>query len=136
VRITLALDTPAPLIRADATRLRQALGNLLRNALEAMPGGGELRVRTAGAGGATPGTVAVVIEDTGIGIPPEDLPRIFEPFFTTKQGGTGLGLALAQKTVVGHAGRIEVRSVPGSGSGFTVTLPVAAEAVEARSAVA
>ena len=135
VRITVTLEAASPLIRAEATSLRQALGNLLRNALEAMPEGGELRVRTVGAGRAAPGSVAVVVEDTGGGIPPEDLPRIFAPFFTTKEGGTGLGLALAQKTVVGHGGRIEVRSVPGSGSGFTVTLPVAAEALEARSRV-
>jgi PAS domain S-box-containing protein len=136
VRLEVALEAAWPLIRADPLSLRQALGNLVRNGLEAMAGGGELRVRTLAGGAAAPGMVAVVIEDTGSGIPAEDLPRIFAPFFTTKEGGTGLGLALAQKTVVGHGGRIEVHSVAGRGSRFTVTLPLVPVAVAARSAPA
>jgi signal transduction histidine kinase len=67
--------------------------------------------------------VRIFIEDDGIGIPLEDQPRIFTPFFTTRDGGTGLGLALVQKTVIMHDGRIEVDSVPGQGTRVAVVLP-------------
>ena len=124
-----------PRIVADETLIRQALRNLLVNALESFdplgPGpagkslGTEARLvvlRGLPESGA-PGGVRLFIEDNGAGIAAEDLPHVFTPFFTTKERGTGLGLALAQKTAVVHDGQIEVRSQPGEGTVFTLYLP-------------
>ncbi len=118
-------------VLGDPQALRQALANLVRNALEAMPEGGELTVRVrqsdpgaSGARDAHPGTVEISISDTGPGIPPEDLKRIFTPFFTLKEGGTGLGLALVQKTVLALGGRVDAENREGGGARFTVRLPV------------
>ena len=124
-----------PRIVADEALIRQALRNLLVNALESFvpagpgPAGGTQRAGTrrvilrgipeTGA----PGGVRLLVEDNGAGIASEDLPHIFTPFFTTKERGTGLGLALAQKTAVVHDGQIEVRSQPGEGTVFTLYLP-------------
>lgn len=114
-------------IQGDRTALRQALGNLIRNALEAMPRGGHLGLITRrlpeGPEGDGAGPVEIRVEDTGEGIATEDATRIFTPFFTTKKQGTGLGLALAQKAVVAHGGRIEVESRPGVGATFRIVLP-------------
>jgi two-component system, NtrC family, sensor kinase len=115
VNISLELVVPAPVpeIAADENQLRQALLNLIRNAKEAMPDGGRLRVTVA----ATPtGQVSVAVSDSGPGIPSEHAHRIFEPFFSTKASGTGLGLALVQQIVAEHGGQIAIRS-PGEGSG-------------------
>jgi two-component system sensor histidine kinase AtoS len=123
-------------IQGDRTALRQALGNLIRNALEAMPGGGRLSLSTRrlpewpDGDGAAP--VEIRVEDTGEGIAAEDATRIFTPFFTTKEHGTGLGLALAQKAVVAHGGRIEVESRPGSGTTFRIVLPATPTAARVR----
>jgi PAS domain S-box-containing protein len=118
-------------VLGDPQALRQALGNLVRNALEAMPQGGELTVRVrqsdpgaSGAQDAHRGTAEISISDTGPGIPPEDLKRIFTPFFTLKEGGTGLGLALVQKTVLALGGRVDAENREGGGARFTVRLPV------------
>jgi two-component system sensor histidine kinase PilS (NtrC family) len=105
----------------DPNALRQSLWNLCLNALEAMPDGGELTV------GASNGHAAVEmwVADTGRGIEPGELPHIFEPFYSTKREGSGLGLALVHRVVADHAGDVDVRSVPGTGTTFTLTLPVA-----------
>lgn len=108
-----------PAVAGDEAQLRQAFLNLVRNASEAMPGGGRLTVRTAAANGA----VRVTVEDTGPGIALEELPRIFDPFFSTKTGGTGLGLAITHRIVTEHKGRIEVEGRPGEGARFVVSLP-------------
>jgi signal transduction histidine kinase len=110
-----------PPVWADRDQAVQVLLNLVRNAIEAMPRGGALRVtaRAQGAG------VALVVKDTGAGIAPEDLPHLFEPYFTRKEGGTGLGLAIAQRIAEEHGGRLEVSSAPGEGATFTFWLPVA-----------
>jgi signal transduction histidine kinase len=105
--------------RIGSGSLRQALLNLFLNARDAMPGGGELRVRV-GAGSAV---VTIEVEDTGTGIDPSARMRIFEPFFTTRPTGSGLGLAVVESVVRGCAGRIEVRSTPGKGTAFLLTLP-------------
>jgi len=102
--------------------LRRALVNLMQNALDAMPEGGRLTLRGQG----TAAHVCLEICDTGVGIPEDELPLIFEPLHTTKPEGTGLGLYLVQEIVAAHDGRIAVRSVPGSGTTFTLTLPRAA----------
>ncbi len=106
--------------RVDPQQFKQVLWNLCLNAVEAMPDGGELRVGAA----AAPGQMLEVwVSDTGSGIAPEDLSHVFEPFFSTKPEGTGLGLALVHRIVQEHGGEIDVRSTPGCGTTFTVSLP-------------
>jgi signal transduction histidine kinase/putative methionine-R-sulfoxide reductase with GAF domain len=111
-----------PLIQGNATTLKQVFFNILRNAIEAMPNGGRLRVSTA----VDNVNVHVEIQDTGPGIPPDHKPRIFEPFFTTKEAGygTGLGLAISYAIVNDHHGDLRVVSEVGKGSIFIVTLPM------------
>lgn len=121
VRIETALAPGLPAIPADPDLLARALGNLVANALEAMPEGGALRVRTA----AADGTVRIDVEDDGPGITEEQRTRLFVPYFTTKKGGTGLGLAIVQGIVSDHGGRVEVKSAPGAGTTFTLILPAA-----------
>jgi len=103
----------------DAQQFRQILWNLCLNAVEAMPDGGELRVSVAVRGG----TLEVAVSDTGDGIAAADVSHVFEPFFSTKPEGTGLGLALVHRIVLDHGGEIDVRSSPGLGTTFTLTLP-------------
>ncbi len=126
-----------PPIEADAEHLYRALVNLVVNALDAMGQGGRLTVRAGWNGDVDPVVLPrprtpsrclkVEIEDTGKGIPAAEAVKIFNPFFTTKPGGTGLGLAIAHKTVEDHGGTISVRSTPGSGTTFTVLLPLTVE---------
>jgi two-component system, NtrC family, sensor histidine kinase PilS len=111
---------PALTWTVDRQQFRQAVWNLCLNAVQAMPEGGELRVTMAVAAR----RLVVRVNDTGEGIPAADLGQIFEPFFSTKSGGTGLGLALVHRIVQDHGGEIDVRSRPGAGSTFTLTLPV------------
>jgi two-component system sensor histidine kinase HydH len=103
----------------DAQQFRQALWNLCLNAVEAMPEGGELRVGAAVHGR----RLRVWVADTGEGIAAGDLGQVFEPFFSTKVGGSGLGLALVHRIVQEHGGEIAVRSTPGTGTTFTLSLP-------------
>jgi len=107
---------------ARGSELNQVWTNLIDNALDAMGGAGELRIRTA----SEPGHVLVEIGDSGHGIPPEIRTRIFEPFFTTKKvgEGTGLGLDVVYRIVQSHGGDIRVESVPGD-TRFQVRLPAA-----------
>jgi PAS domain S-box-containing protein len=107
-----------PVIMADAERLKQALLNLCKNAVEAMAGGGTLTIR----GRQADGLVSVDISDTGVGIP-EDV-NIFQLFTTTKDHGTGLGLAIVRQIISAHRGTVSYRSTPGKGTTFTVSLPV------------
>jgi signal transduction histidine kinase len=102
--------------------IRDALTNLVFNAVDAMPDGGTLTFRLAHQAR----QIVLEIEDTGIGIPAEDLPKIFEPFFTTKEigKGTGLGLAVTYGIVTEHQGKLSVRSNPGKGTTFTIYVPV------------
>ncbi len=111
-------------VRGDDAQLQQAFMNLLLNALEAMNTNGVLTVGTDLAkdecGAAH---LQVSIQDTGVGVAPEHLNRLFEPFFTTKRNGTGLGLAISQRILQEHHGLICVRSDPGKGSTFSLSLP-------------
>lgn len=120
--ITLRRDYLArpEMVRGDESHLQQAFMNLLLNAVEAMGNGGELTVLTENGAG----RVKISIRDTGAGIAPENLPFVFETFYTTKKDGTGLGLAICKRVAEEHGGTIEVRSKPGHGSNFIVTLPV------------
>jgi signal transduction histidine kinase len=123
MNIRLALDlVSVPGVYAQGERLQQVFINIILNALDAMPQGGQLGIRLAPEDGAA----VVRISDTGTGIRPEHLSRIFDPFFTTKGvgKGTGLGLSISYAIVKEHDGHIEVRSEVGQGSTFTITLPV------------
>jgi two-component system NtrC family sensor kinase len=115
-----------PAVECDGNQLQQVILVLMVNASEAMPKGGRLEVTTGFEGESEQAWVRV--KDTGSGIPPEILPQIFDPFFTTKedQNRTGLGLAVAHSIVEQHAGEISVRSMPGEGTEFRVTLPATA----------
>uniref|UniRef100_A0A831UDM5 histidine kinase n=1 Tax=Geobacter metallireducens TaxID=28232 RepID=A0A831UDM5_GEOME len=113
-----------PSFSFDPEKLRQLLINLLKNAQEALPDGGAIRIVTA-----REGDMAVIsVWDSGCGIPAEDLPHLFEPFFSRKGAGTGLGLSIVQRIVEEHGGEIEVESAGGSGTTFTVRLPLTAAA--------
>jgi signal transduction histidine kinase len=107
----------------DTEKIRQVLVNLLQNALQASPEGGEVRLSADCDGRA----VKFVVEDQGVGIPAANLDRIFQPFFTTKPQGTGLGLPIAQRIVREHGGQIQVKSVLGNGTRFTLTFPISEE---------
>jgi two-component system, NtrC family, sensor histidine kinase HydH len=101
-------------------RIIQLLLNLLKNGLQAMPDGGEFKVELEKAK-----SLAIIrVCDSGIGIPPEDLPHIFEPFWTSKARGTGLGLALCHKIAMEHGGNLTVESIVGTGTTFTLHLPL------------
>jgi PAS domain S-box-containing protein len=127
-----------PPIHADEDAVHRALVNLVTNAIDAMPAGGRLTVRIGWSetdvrprrGLAFTRRVRIEVEDTGQGIAPADAERVFNPFFTTKGGGTGLGLALAHKIVEDHGGTIDVRSAPGQGAMFRITLPLVPEMAE------
>jgi signal transduction histidine kinase len=106
-----------PRIQADIALLEQAVLNLALNACQAMSNGGRLRL----AGLARTGRVDIIVEDTGVGISPEQLSRIFELYYTTKETGSGIGLSMVYRTVQLHDGDIEVESVPGRGTTFRVT---------------
>ena len=115
-----------PSLRADPLQMRQVLWNLLNNAAQAMSEGGEIRVRVLdeAAPDGQPGTVTFEVIDSGVGIPPDQVPKIFDPFFSTKEEGTGLGLSLVHRIIEDHQGTLRVRSVPDHGSTFSVVLPV------------
>jgi signal transduction histidine kinase len=121
VEVTLEGDSSVVEVRGDRERLRSCFSNIAINALQAMPGGGQLHVRIA----KLDGSVEVAMSDTGVGISEEALGKIFEPYFSTKQAGFGLGLAVTKTVVEEHRGSIEVRSEPQRGTTFTVKLPVA-----------
>jgi two-component system, NtrC family, nitrogen regulation sensor histidine kinase NtrY len=130
----LHLDENLPIIQADAALLRRAIENLVLNAMDAMPAGGVLMLRTS----QDDGNVDLEISDTGSGLTPEECERLFTPYYTTKQHGTGLGLAIVQSVVSDHGGRISVESETGVGTSFHIRLPVkpAARAVSTAQAPA
>jgi len=117
-------DRDLPPIPLDWTHMRQAVSNLLDNALEAMSKGGDLYVSTSHSAEA----VHLEIADTGPGISPEASGTIFEPFFTTKVDGTGLGLTLTHRIISNHRGKIEARNLPAGGASFSISLPLEEEA--------
>lgn len=122
VKVVRSRAQDLPHIWADGQQLQQAFRNLIVNAYQAMPDGGILYITTAQEGE----WVEIAFQDTGVGIPPADLERLFEPLFTTKERGTGLGLAICQGIVERHQGTIEVESLVGQGTTFTVRLPIMA----------
>ncbi|MER6634642.1 HAMP domain-containing sensor histidine kinase [Streptomyces microflavus] len=125
----------APVLHADPVRLRQAVGNLVSNAVRHTPAGGKVTLRAYGEGpGSGPGPEVVVIEvaDTGTGIPAADLPYVFDRFWRAEKsrsrrtGGSGLGLAIVRKLAEAHGGTAGATSTEGQGSAFTLRLPAAA----------
>jgi two-component system NtrC family sensor kinase len=138
IKLELDLDPSLPPVVASADQIRQVLLNLMLNAQQAMPDGGTLFVTTRVSHGADPeflmsDSVHIQIRDTGNGIPEEHLPHIFEPFFSTKdEKGTGLGLWVSQGIVQAHGGSIKLRSRPGRGTTFSVTLPIGGPAEHAE----
>jgi signal transduction histidine kinase len=126
VALNLELDKSLPWVSIDSNQMKQVLLNLIHNALQAMPKGGEMHVRTFLGKRENRDWVVMSVQDTGLGITPEDQAKIFEPFFTTKgdRGGTGLGLSVTYGIVADHGGTIEVLSEPERGSVFEVWLPL------------
>lgn len=145
VRLRMDLPKDLPPIPLDVEKLRQVLLNLVRNAIEAMPDGGQLAVqvryyqalrRVRPLGGSNrrrrvgtlenplQGAMELVVADTGQGISPENLTRLFIPFYTTKNGGNGLGLAICERIVREHGGEMEVQSREGAGTRFMIRLPM------------
>lgn len=116
----LYLDESVGSVQADPDLLHRALQNLVLNAIDAMPAGGTLTIRTQ----AQNGSVRMEVSDTGSGLTREECERLFTPYYTTKQHGTGLGLAIVQSVVSDHQGRISVESEPGRGTTFRIELPV------------
>ena len=125
VKLNLELQENLPWILVDVNQMKQVLLNLIHNALQAMPNGGDLTISSESTSRAGRDWIRIAVQDTGIGIPKPDQARIFEPFYTTKgdQGGTGLGLSVTYGIVTDHGGQIDVESQPGAGSRFSVWLP-------------
>jgi two-component system NtrC family sensor kinase len=130
VRFRIEVPGSLPPVSGDAVQLQQAVIALGTNALDAMPEGGVLAISARDAGP----QILVEISDTGVGIPPENIPKIFEPFFTTKEvgRGTGLGLAVCYGILTEHGGSLDVQSTVGAGTTFTITLPTANQNGETR----
>lgn len=127
VRFEEAYHSELPRIKVDKNQMHQVFLNLFLNAIQAMPGGGTLRIEAAPLApppSTTKGQrfVRIVIADTGKGIPPQLLPKIFDPFFTTKPKGVGLGLSITYQIVKKHGGTIKVESQWGKGTSFIITL--------------
>ncbi len=122
VELSTELEGDLPNVYCDPAQIEQLLLALVMNAIEAMPRGGNLRLRSRWMGS----EVELQVEDDGPGIPQDLLSHVFEPFFTTKEGGhgVGLGLAISRGVVERHHGTIEVKSAPGKGTRFTIRLPI------------
>lgn len=127
IACNLELDNHLEPIAADPELLHRAVSNLVLNAMDAMPNGGSLTLRTR----RDDGKVVIEVSDTGSGLTREECERIFTPYYTSKQHGTGLGLAIVQSVVSDHGGRISVVSEPGKGTTFVIELPVNREALQA-----
>jgi signal transduction histidine kinase/putative methionine-R-sulfoxide reductase with GAF domain len=112
-----------PILLMDREQMKQAILNLLLNAIQAMSGGGDLTLK--GQNSKDGQWIHIFIQDSGVGIPAEDMNQLFDPFFSTKEGGMGLGLSIAHRIIDQHHGKIEVESAPGEGTLFTIWLPIA-----------
>ena len=120
VLIRTQYDPDLPLVPLDVALFKQALWNLIRNAQHAMPDGGELMLQTR----REEGEAVLDVTDTGVGLTPDVAARVFDAFYSTRPGGSGLGLPTTRKVVEAHGGTIELQSVPGQGTRFTVRLPL------------
>ena len=120
VALGLELGADDAIVDADGDQLWQAILNLVRNSMEAMPGGGRLTITTRREGD----RIACVVADTGVGMPPEVQAEMFRPFYSTKRGGTGLGMPFVRQVVTEHGATLACRSEPGRGTTFTIALPL------------
>ncbi len=120
VEIVAAVAADLPPVLADSVRLTQALMNVIINGVQAITGGGQVTVSVVQAGEA----LLLRVQDTGPGIPPNELGEIFDPYFTTKPEGNGLGLWIAQQIAVAHGGNLHAENAPGGGAVFVLTLPL------------
>lgn len=127
-KIDVLLEFPelVPTIKLDHDQIKQAFFNLIRNALQAMPDGGELRIVIS----VSDDFVSISFQDTGVGISAEELGQIFEPYHTTKEEGSGLGLMVVQRIIQDHGGELDIISKEGVGTSFTVLLPRAERRVK------
>ena len=123
--VALEIEALPTQVRGDTRRIKEALINIVSNAVEATPSGGKVavRLRTTGSG------VVLEVRDTGRGISPEDMERLGQSFFTTRPGGTGLGVVLAQSVITQHGGTLDYKSTVGQGTTATITLPTEAKAM-------
>lgn len=128
IRHHVDLSVGLPLVLVDEAQIKQAVLNLLVNARQAMPDGGELLVRVERVGS----QVELSITDTGIGMSPEKIEHCFEEYWSDKKGGTGLGLATTKRIIEEHGGRVTVMSDEGRGTCFSIYLPLAVELTGAR----
>lgn len=119
VTVETRFEANLPLLPVDVTLVKQALLNIIINAVEAMPGGGALTVETHGGTGAA----EVALSDTGEGVAPEVMPHVFEVYFSGKKGGTGLGLAITRRIIEKHGGTVDLESAGENGTKVTVRLP-------------
>jgi signal transduction histidine kinase len=126
--ITLTVDMPALVVRADGDQITQVLANLITNSFQAMPDGGTLRIT----GRTESSRLVLRIEDSGTGLDPDARDRIFDPFFTTKATGTGLGLAIVARIVEAHGGAISVENGQSEGAVVTLWLPLETSSEPAR----
>jgi len=131
IRTSLDLDEDVPPFALDGKRMEQVLLNLIVNAVEAMPRGGKLAIRTQWC--PSPACTRISIQDDGMGIPADIRGRVFDPFFTSKENGTGVGLSVAYTLVREQGGEIELESLEGAGTTFCITFPVHEEATDAPS---
>ncbi len=129
ITIDLKTDDKLPLASADAKQIQQVFINLITNACDAIQSKGKITIKTyfEKGGKNTSDYIVISISDTGIGIPPEDLPKVFNPFFTRKTDGTGLGLPITQRILHTHNGIIDVESRVGVGTVFYIKLPIQTE---------
>jgi len=121
IRMVVEQDPDGVEVRVDRDMFKQAVLNVVVNAMQSMPGGGELRLESS----SSHDTAEIRISDTGSGIPPELREKIFRLYFTTKQGGSGIGLAMTFRIVQLHDGTIDFNSEPGKGTTFVIRLPIA-----------
>ncbi len=135
VKVRIRLDDKLPQLNLDVNQMKQVFINIIQNAVQAMPGGGNLAISAGVSGGRARGRlVEVEFADDGTGIEDSALARIFDPFFTTKRvgEGTGLGLSVSHRIVSEHGGEIRVKSEPLKGSTFTVVLPLSGQQKQSR----
>jgi PAS domain S-box-containing protein len=125
--ISIEIERPEklPRIQVDGGQIKQVFFNIIRNAFQAMPDGGQLKIVLF----TTDEYFGISFRDSGVGIPPEEFSRVFEPYHTTKSSGSGLGLMIVQRIVQEHGGQIELMSKPDTGTGFTVLLPLAERSI-------
>jgi signal transduction histidine kinase len=121
--VSLEIEAPPTQVKGDTRRLKEALINLVSNAVEATPSGGRVVVRVRNDSNG----ITLEVRDTGRGIPPEDMERLGQSFFTTRPNGTGLGVVLAQSVITQHGGTLDYKSTVGQGTSATITLPAEAK---------